>query len=388
MKLSELRWAPSALRPHCEVNVPREALRPARGAGATAVAFCDLDVVLGRGLDVHRFGAGLHRGLGCGRLLGSGCQADTDAAGPADRDHCEDGEHPPSSVASLFLVRHGGNSSRFLLSDGAVWGQAQDRRAARARLAAPTRTTATITNWVVIGSVWGRRGEHGGRGGRDEPGALQQAHVLLHHLVGLGGEVADHGVAGAVADLGDDREHDAVGACAAGWRRSRRRDDHAPRSSRRASPAGTGSARSGIVTCSLRAATATSAFSRRWSAASTRPTALTRWSVEWVWAMSPAGISQRPASLTRTSRSRSAAVSGPQEVSVDGPSSAAATPAASDPGTARCPAGCPVAAAGLPCAGVDHHPTASTARTPTARTVTGRRHRSAHGSAAAARGQQ
>jgi hypothetical protein len=38
MKLSELRWEPSALRPHCDVNVPREALRPARGAGATAVA--------------------------------------------------------------------------------------------------------------------------------------------------------------------------------------------------------------------------------------------------------------------------------------------------------------------------------------------------------------
>jgi hypothetical protein len=131
----------------------------------------------------------------------------------------------------------------------------------------------------------------------------------------------------------------------------------------------------GSVTWTLRARARVSSSSRRWSAASIRPTSFSRWSVEWVWAISPDGCSQSPASRTRTIRSRSAAVSGPQEVSAVGPSSAAAMPAVSAAGTAGwwpAPAEPASARSG---AGADHHPTASTARTPTTRTVTGRCHR-------------
>ena len=74
----------------------------------------------------------------------------------------------------------------------------------------------------------------------------------------------------------------------------------------------------------------TCSSSRRWSTASVRPTSRTRWSEVWVCAISPAGISQRPASRTRTSRSASSGVSGPQEVSV-APPDAAATPGPSGP---------------------------------------------------------
>ena len=106
---------PSALRPHCEVNVPREALRlgARRGAGTrrrwrpgSGRSRFARHWSGGRGAPR----AGLHRYLGGRRVVRGGGKRTPMPPAPADRDHREDGEHPASSVASWSLVRHGGSS--------------------------------------------------------------------------------------------------------------------------------------------------------------------------------------------------------------------------------------------------------------------------------------
>ena len=133
---------------------------------------------------------------GGGRILGRGGPAHAGTGGTADRDHGEDGSHPSSSAASLLLVRQGELLSVRFSEVGGRGRSGPGPACGQSDVGDADEDDGDEHQLGGDRPARGGRGEHVGHGRRDEPGALQQAHVLHHHDVGLGGEASGRGCCG------------------------------------------------------------------------------------------------------------------------------------------------------------------------------------------------